>query len=104
MIMKTLWCLGAALFLFGCASVGHEFDITHVHDVKNGQTKADITAWFGEPVQTVSFGANPKGCIERWIYKHATAHAGGSAHAQALIVDFDPQGAVCDTAYSEVNQ
>ena len=92
------------MFIAGCATVGREFDTTHVHDVKSGQTKGDIAAWFGEPTQRTTFNANAKGCIERWQYTHATAHAGGSAQAQVLLVDFDGAGAVCDTAYSEVNQ
>ncbi len=92
------------LLIAGCATVGRSFDTTHVRDVKAGQDKEQVRAWFGEPTQTTSFTANERGCVERWTFTHAHAVVGGSRHAQVLVVDFDPRGTVCDTAYSEVNQ
>lgn len=103
--MKTIRSLIPLLFLLvSCATVGQQFDTTHVHDVKGGQNKSQITGWFGEPTQKTTFTPNDKGCVERWQYTHATSQAFGSTHSQVLIVDFDDKGVVCDTAYSEVNQ
>ena len=96
--------VGIVMTLAACATVGRPFDTTHVHDVRAGQNKTAVTRWFGQPTQWTTFAANAKGCSERWQYTHATATAGGSAHAQVLLVDFDQAGVVCDTAYSEVNQ
>jgi outer membrane protein assembly factor BamE (lipoprotein component of BamABCDE complex) len=90
--------------LAACATVGRQFDTTHVHDVRGGQAKPQITSWFGEPNQRTTFSGNDKGCVERWQYTYAKGSAGGSAHAQVLLVDFNAQGLVCDTAYSEVTQ
>lgn len=87
----------------GCATVGREFDTTHAHDVKVGQAKTTITDWFGEPEQKTSHSPNAKGCVEQWLYRHGHS-SGGKTSAQALVVEFDGQGSVCDTAYSEVNR
>jgi outer membrane protein assembly factor BamE (lipoprotein component of BamABCDE complex) len=94
----------AAATLLACgATIGRQYDTTHVHDVKQGEAKAQITSWFGDPTTTTTMTATAKGCVERWKYTYAHA-SGGTAHAQVLIVDFDPNGAVCDTAYSESTQ
>ena len=90
------------LFLAACATSGTQFDTTHAHDVRVGQRRSEIVAWFGQPGQRATFSPNAKGCVERWTYVYAKARAGGRVvDAQALLVDFDPAGAVCDTAYSE---
>jgi len=70
------WGLGAFAVVSGCATVGREFDTTHVHDVQMGQDKAQISGWFGGPTQTTTFAANAKGCVERWQYTHAHAVVG----------------------------
>jgi outer membrane protein assembly factor BamE (lipoprotein component of BamABCDE complex) len=101
---SVLRLLPFLILVAGCATVGRQFDTTHVHDVQSGQSKEQISTWFGGPTQTTTFAANAKGCVERWTFTHAHAVAGGSQKAQVLVVDFDPKGNVCDTAYSEVNQ
>src|ERR1700690_4088685 len=94
----------ATMQLTGCAgTAGRDFDTAHAHDVKEGQPKAQVSSWFGDPEQTVTMSATPKGCVERWIYKYARS-INNSTKARALIVDFDGKGAVCDTVYSEINK
>lgn len=87
--------------LFACATVGHSFDTTHVHEIQNGvHTKNDMSAWFGPEHTTTQITQSEKGCVERWQWVHA--HSGpGSTTSEALIVDFDAGGKVCDNAYSE---
>lgn len=93
-------CAAAAA---GCATVGHEFDTTHAHDVKAGtQNKEQIKAWFGEPETVTTMTANAKGCVTSWMYRHGHSSVGSHATAEVLVVNFDEQGAVCDTAYSEI--
>jgi hypothetical protein len=92
--------------LVGCATVGKEFDTTHVNDIqKSSHDKAQIQAWFGEPHTKVSpLKDHPAGCVERWQWTYAHSVAGGDTVSDALVVDFDQQGKVCDNAYSQVKQ
>ncbi|MGE0711047.1 MAG: outer membrane protein assembly factor BamE [Planctomycetota bacterium] len=107
--MRVLWsfALAASLALMGgCASVGREFDTTHVNDIKNGvTTKPQIRGWFGEPHQvTKPLQGSPVGAVERWNYTYAHSVAGASTQSEALVVDFDPKDVVVDHAYSKTNQ
>jgi len=88
-----------------CASIGRQFDRTHVNDIKTGvQTKDTIREWFGEPNQViVPLQRHPAGCTERWTYVHAYSSYGGlKTESASLVVDFDKHGKVCDHAYSEI--
>lgn len=101
--------LHAVLFcglLAACATVGQQYDTTHVNDIKKGtHDKAQITEWFGPPHQTVNpLTNNPAGCVERWQWTYAHSVAGGSTVSDALVVDFDKDGKVCDNAFSQVKQ
>ena len=103
--MKTIRALSPLLLLLAaCATVGRKLDTTHVHDVKSGQRRDQISAWFGAPTEEASFARNAQGCVERWQYTHATATFRASSRRRVLVVDFDDAGAVCDTAYSEVDR
>lgn len=94
-----------ALGLTACASAGKKFDTTHVSDIKKGtQTKNEILAWFGPAQSTTPVTQSEQGCVERWIYSYAHSVVGGSTVSEALIVDFDATGKVCDNAYSKTNQ
>lgn len=93
-----------SVLLSACATVGNQFDRTHVNDVKKGvQSKDEIKSWFGEPYQVIKpLNGHPAKCIERWTYVHSYASYGGAkVTSAALIVDFDKNGKVCDQAYSE---
>lgn len=85
----------------GCASSGRQFDTTHVYDIKQGiQDKATILTWFGEPVSKVSLTGSPMGCVERWTYVYAHAVGFGKVtESHSLVVDFNADGKVCDSAY-----
>jgi len=57
----------------------------------------------GEPY-TVKTGlvGHPGGCVERWTFEYAKARGFGNVtYSEILIVDFDPDGKVCDHAYSQ---
>lgn len=104
----TSWLaiISMAFVLAACASAGRQFDRTHVNDVKKGvQSKAQIEAWFGAPYQSDTLQGNPAGCVERWTYVSSDATWGGlKAKSEALIVDFDKKGKVCDHAYSQTEK
>jgi hypothetical protein len=105
--MKTRGLLLLSLaFAAACATVGREFDTTHANDVKKGaHDKAQVEQWFGPPHTRVApLQNNPNGCVERWQWTHAHAVAGGSARTQVLVVDFGPDGKVCDNAFTSLNK
>jgi hypothetical protein len=87
----------------GCANVGRPFESEHAREIKTGQSQSATISWFGEPFQTVTMTQTEKGCVSRWIYKYGTSSS-EKTEAKALVVDFDPSGAVCGSAYSEVQQ
>jgi len=92
-------------FLVGCASVGKKWDTTHANEIVKGEhDKAQMITWFGEPHSTVSpLKDHPAGCVERWQWTYAHS-GGGSTISDALVVDFDKDGKVCDNAYAQTKQ
>ena len=93
------------LFVFAaCATVGKPFDTTHVNDIRKGESDmAQIRAWFGEPHSKVTFAQNDAGCVERWQWTHGKGSA-FNAKGEALVIDFDSAGKVCDHAFSTAVQ
>ena len=97
--------LFACSLLAACATVGTKFDTTHVNDIKKGeQDKAVMAAWFGQPHRTQALANQPTGCVERWQWTYAHSAVGAGTVSDALIVDFDSAGKVCDNAYSQVGR
>ena len=91
--------------LLGCATVGAKFDTTHVNDIKKGQQdKAAIAAWFGQPHATAKLASHPAGCVERWQWTYAHSVVAAGTVSDALVVDFDAAGKVCDNAYSQTGR
>jgi len=106
--MKSTWknlavVLLAALAAAACATVGKDFDRTHVNDIKpKVHDKAQITAWFGAPTRVTTSTGGASGCNEMWIYQYGrSTHGGARTTAAALAVLFDRDGKVCESSYSE---
>lgn len=97
--LKTLLCMSFYAALSGCATVGHSFDTTHVSEVRRGLPRAEIVAWFGEPIpgNKQSLADSPQGCVKRYEYNFATA-----SESHVLWIDFDARDAVCNVVYSGV--
>jgi hypothetical protein len=97
--------LALAIALTGCAA-NKQFDTAHVGDVQNGaQDKDQVTQWFGDPHQIISpLRKHPAGCVERWQWTWAHSLPTGESVANALVVDFDKDGKVCDHGYKELKQ
>ena len=87
--------------LVACATVGRQFDTTHVNDIEVGvQSKEDIRAGFGEPhdIQNIS---NPQTVtVERWMYTYSHSQFGRGTTSHSLVVDFDASSKVCAEAYT----
>lgn len=105
-IVKWSSILMLSAVLAACASAGRDFDRTHVHDVKKGvHDKAQIRAWFGDPLRVSTIDAGGTGCNERWVYNHARVSFGG--HKQSggtLVIGFDKKDKVCLSTYTETNK
>jgi outer membrane protein assembly factor BamE (lipoprotein component of BamABCDE complex) len=101
--MRWSSVLALSATLAACASVGRDFDRTHVNDIKKGvHDKEQIRAWFGEPLRTATVPAGGTGCNERWIYNYAKSTWGGrKTEGATLTVGFDTKGKVCVAAYVE---
>ena len=98
-MLRILIILVLTITMASCASAGRKFDRTHINDIKIGvQDKDQIRAWFGHPYQVVApLSEHPKGCADRWIYTFARAVGFGKVtQSDALVVDFDKEGKVCD--------
>ncbi|MFO0611463.1 MAG: hypothetical protein U0414_02660 [Polyangiaceae bacterium] len=80
-----------------CVTVGKTFDTTRVAEVREGQSRADILRWFGEPARgnKLSLVDSPRGCVKRYLYAFAD---GDRSHV--LWIDFDVNDRVCSTRYS----
>ena len=94
-----------ALAFTGCAA-SKQFDTKHVGELQNGtQDKDQVTRWFGDPHQIISpLKGHPAHCVERWQWTWAHSVATGESVADALVVDFDKNGKVCDHGYQELKQ
>ena len=103
-MIKNLCTLLLVLTVSACASSGNKIDTTHINDVQNGvQNKDRIRAWFGEPSSTTTgLQGQPNKCVERWVYSYARAVGFGKVTcSEALVVDFNARGMVCDHAYTK---
>ena len=74
----------------GCASAS--FDAGRARTIAVGQSREQVRAVMGQPDHMTKTLEHPKSCAERWTY--------GEAPREALLVDFDGQGRVCDVAFT----
>jgi hypothetical protein len=95
--------LFTSILVTGCASVGSQFDTTHVNDIQLGtQNKNQIMEWFGEPNSKITLSESPLDCKERWQWTYAHAVGFGKVtESHSLVVDFNSDDKVCDKAYSK---
>ena len=85
--MATL-SLTAALSAMGCVSIGHDFPVVRVDDLKVGvTTQAEVQEIFGNPLMTGVADGN-----RSWTYARIRYSPFGGANARYLEVQFDEQG------------
>jgi len=101
-VAVSILCTMVFATVLACAGAGRKWDTTHANEVQKGvQDKAQIQTWFGPPYTVTPLTEHSMGCTERWIYTYAWANWGGAqTTADAMIVDFDAAGVVCDHAYT----
>ena len=83
--------------LLACASMTActtyaTFDAGRARAIAVGQSQEQVRASMGGPEHMMKTLEHPKRCVERWLY--------GDTRREALLVDFDDQGRVCDVGFS----
>jgi len=89
--MKTSIILAAAVVLWGCVSMGTNYDVAAVDRLQVGMTKAEVIGLLGRPNQVVT---NADGS-ERLVWVHSTGSMLG-ANARSVGLPFGPDGRLAD--------
>jgi hypothetical protein len=88
--LKILLVAVLLLGLCGCATIGREFAVGAVAQIKIGVTTSDeIRTLFGEPWRTGIEDGN-----KTWTYGHYHYSAFSPAQTRDLVVRFGPQGKI----------
>lgn len=95
-IGKKILVCGLLLLLAGCASVGRNFNVSGVPEIKIGQTvKGDVLALFGNPWRTgIEDGR------ETWTYGDYKYSMFSEAKTRDLVLRFDAKGAVASYTFN----
>lgn len=95
--LKRLFVLGLLLSLLaGCATVGRQFPVAPIAQIKIGQTsKEDLRNTFGEPWRTgVEDGQ------QTWTYGHYRYSAFGTEQTRDLVIRFNAQDRVASYTFN----
>ena len=97
---QSLMCGAAAALLLslvvGCVSVGAEFPVQRVPELRLGETTRDeVQRVFGEPWRTGLEDGQ-----RTWTYGEYHLSAFGGAHARDLVVRFDDRGVVSSYSFN----
>lgn len=94
--LKKVAIAGMLLSLVGCATVGNNFSVAGVSQLKIGETgKSDVLALFGEPWRTgVEDGR------ETWTYGYYKYYLLSDSKTRDLVVRFDGNSKVVSYTFS----
>jgi hypothetical protein len=93
--MKKITMLGAAMLMAGCVSVGTNYDVNALSQLKPGMSQADVIGLLGKPNTEAKL---PDGkTVLGWV--HSTGTAFGGASARSVSLQFDPNGKLVDSGY-----
>ena len=96
---QSLTGLAAALLAslaIGCVSIGSEFPVQRVTELRVGETTRDqVQRVFGEPWRTGLEDGQ-----RTWTYGEYHLSAFGGAHARDLVVRFDDRGVVSSYSFN----
>ena len=99
---KFLLCCSALFMLLfaGCASVGHDFNVTQVPAIKIGKTtQSDIRSMFGPPWRVgIEDGRGT------WTYGKYKYRLFGQTSTTDLVIRFDDKGIVSSYTYNTTEQ
>jgi hypothetical protein len=92
----ALPALGLALLLGACATVGHDFPVERVTDIRLHQTtQEEIRGMFGEPWRTGLDDGQ-----RTWTYGKYRYKLFGQASTTDLVLRFDDQGRVVSYTFN----
>ena len=82
--------------LFGCATIGREFPVSQVPEIRLGETtQAEIRALFGEP-----WRVGIEDGLRTWTYGRYRYRLFGRARTEDLVLRFDAQGIVASYTFN----
>jgi outer membrane protein assembly factor BamE (lipoprotein component of BamABCDE complex) len=88
--MTRLAPAAALALLFGCATVGRDFDATRLDWLRTGRTsKTQVLEALGQPWRVGSDAGDPT-----WTYGYYEYHALGESNGKDLVIRFAPDGTV----------
>jgi len=89
-LARWIGCLGLALALAGCVTVGKDFPVGGVAQLEMGTTtRAEVRRLFGDPWRVGIEDGQPT-----WTYALYRYSVFGSARTRDLLVRFDDRGVV----------
>jgi hypothetical protein len=93
--MKKIAMLGAAMLMAGCVSVGTNYDVNALSQLKPGMSQADVIGLLGKPNSQAKL---PDGkTVLGWVRSTGTAFGGASARSVSL--QFGADGKLIDSGY-----
>jgi hypothetical protein len=93
--MKKIAMLGAVMLMAGCVSVGTNYDVNALAQLKPGMSRGEVVSLLGKPNTEAKL---PDGkTVLGWV--HSTGTAFGGASARSVSLQFDPNGKLVDSGY-----
>lgn len=84
------------MFMIGCATVGHQFPVERVPDIRVGETtQAQIETIFGSP-----WRVGLEDGQTTWTYGHYRYKLFGQAETEDLVLRFDSRGVVVSYTFN----
>lgn len=93
--ITSVWLLSVLIGLTGCLTVGHEFPVNKLEQIKQGTSRADIEKMFGQP-----WRVGKDSGYRTWTYAHYRAALFGELKTRDLVIRFDATGKVVSYTFN----
>lgn len=98
--MKTksitiVWLLVLLMGLTGCVTVGNEFPVSKLEQIKQGTSRADIEKMFGQP-----WRIGKDSGYRTWTYAHYKLALFKDLKTRDLVIRFDAAGKVVSFTFN----